>query len=160
MKKLRLSVVFVLILMVILTSVATINAAPKTVTLKFWHLWTTPAEANKTAIDKVLADWAKENPNIKIEVDAVENEAYKTKLKTAIAANEAPDVFFTWGGGFAKPFADAGKLLNLNPYLNDSKAKMVGGTLTYLTYTESPAKTTAFIIEVRKPSVLFVKRSM
>lgn len=134
MKKLRLSVVCILIFMVIFANVAITNAASKTVTLKFWHLWTTPAEANKVAIDQVLADWAKENPNIKIEVDSVENETYKTKIKTAIAANEAPDVFFTWGGGFSKPFVDAGKLMNLTPYLKDINSKLVGGTLTYLSY--------------------------
>lgn len=121
-----------LLVLVVCFSLAA-QAAPKTVTLKFWHLWTTPAEANKEAIDKVLALWAKENPNIKIEVDAVENETYKTKIKTAIAANEAPDVFFTWGGGFSKPFIDAGKLLNLNPYLKDINSRLVGGSLTYLT---------------------------
>ena len=117
MKKVRLSIVALLLVMLAVTGIS-INAAPK-VTLKFWHLWTTPAEANKVAIDQVLAKFSKAYPNIKVEVDAVENETYKTKIKTAIAANEAPDVFFTWGGGFSQPFVDAGKLLDLTPYLND-----------------------------------------
>jgi raffinose/stachyose/melibiose transport system substrate-binding protein len=109
------------------------QAAPKTVNLKFWHLWTTPAEQNKVAIDKVLELWAKEYPNIKIEVDAVENETYKTKIKTAIAANEAPDVFFTWAGAFSQPFVDAKKLLDLTPYMKDIQDKFVGGALVNAT---------------------------
>lgn len=123
---------------VLLTLIAagfTVAAKSETVTLKFWHLWTTPAESNKVAIDKVLANFSKAYPHIKIEVDAVENETYKTKIKTAIAANEAPDVFFTWGGGFSKPFVEAGKLMDLTPYVNDgTQNRLVGGALTYQTF--------------------------
>ncbi|MGE5581701.1 MAG: extracellular solute-binding protein [Bacillota bacterium] len=134
MKNLRLTILLLLVV-VLFASTLAVGAAPKTVTLKFWHLWTTPAEANKVAIDQVLEKFKKAYPNIKVEVDAVENETYKTKIKTAIAANEAPDVFFTWGGGFSQPFVDAKKLLNLTPYLNDgTKNKLVGGSLTYMTY--------------------------
>ncbi|MFA9380093.1 MAG: extracellular solute-binding protein [Acetanaerobacterium sp.] len=68
-------------------------------------------------------------------MDATENEAYKTKIKTAIAANEAPDVFFSWGGGFAKPFAEAGALLPLDEYLADgTKDRMLPGTADNKTY--------------------------
>ncbi len=133
MKKIRLSVIGLLLVTLVMTSLS-VNAAPK-VTLKFWHLWTTPAEANKVAIDQVLAKFSKAYPNIKVEVDAVENETYKTKIKTAIAANEAPDVFFTWGGGFTQPFVDAGKLLDLTPYLKDgTRNRLVGGALQNQTY--------------------------
>ncbi|HYH01503.1 MAG TPA: extracellular solute-binding protein [Bacillota bacterium] len=137
MRKVGLRVITITLLLVMAyVSNPVIEAAkPKTVTLKFWHLWTTPAETNKVAIDQVLANFKKAYPHIKVEVDAVENETYKTKIKTAIAANEAPDVFFTWGGGFSKPFVDAGKLLDLTPYLKDGTSKkLVGGTLTYQTY--------------------------
>ena len=134
MKKIRLGIVALFVVMMLATSLS-VGAAPKAVTLKFWHLWTTPAEANKIAIDQVLANFSKAYPNIKIEVDSVENETYKTKIKTAIAANEAPDVFYTWAGGFSQPFVDAKKLLDLTPYLKDgTEKKLVGGSLTYMTY--------------------------
>jgi raffinose/stachyose/melibiose transport system substrate-binding protein len=133
MKNIKLAVIALLVVMLLATSLA-VGAAPK-VTLKFWHLWTTPAESNKVAIDQVLAKFNKAYPNIKVEVDAVENETYKTKIKTAIAANEAPDVFFTWGGGFSQPFVDAGKLLDLTPYLNDgTRNRLIGGALQNQTY--------------------------
>lgn len=134
MKKVRCSLPILLVTLLI--SSLAVRAASKPVTLKFWHLWTTPAEANKVAIDQVLTNFKKAYPNIKIEVDAVENETYKTKLRTAIAANEAPDVFFTWGGGFSKPFVEAGMLLDLTPYIEDCKDRIVNGSLTYMTYNE------------------------
>jgi raffinose/stachyose/melibiose transport system substrate-binding protein len=134
MRKIRLGIIVLLLVLVWVFSGLVAEAKPKTVTIKFWHLWTTPTEANKIAVDKVLAKFKKAYPRIKIDVDAVENETYKTKIKTAIAANEAPDVFFTWGGGFNKPFVDAGKLLNLTPYLTGIQNRLVGGALTYHTY--------------------------
>ncbi|TCL71571.1 carbohydrate ABC transporter substrate-binding protein (CUT1 family) [Hydrogenispora ethanolica] len=113
------------------------EAAPKTVTLKLWHLWAADTEANKIPMQKVVAAFEKSHPNIKIEVDAVENQTYKTKIKTAIAANEAPDIFFSWGAGFAQPFVDSKKVLALDPYLKDgTKNRILGGTLANYTYNK------------------------
>lgn len=104
--------------------------------LSVWHLWTTDSDANAKSFKTVFEKWQSENPNVEVEIDATENEAYKTKLKTAIAANEAPDVFFSWGGGFAKPFAEAGALLPLDEYLakGGAKDRMLPGTTDNMTY--------------------------
>ena len=113
------------------------GAKTKTVTLKLWHLWAADTESNKIPMEKVLRDFGKAYPNIKIEVDAVENQTYKTKIKTANAANEAPDIFFSWGAGFAQPFVESGKVLALDPYLKDgTRNKMLGGTLANFTYNK------------------------
>lgn len=76
--------------------------------------------------------------NVQIEAEATENEAYKIKIKTAIFANEAPDIFESWGAGFYQTFVDSGKVLALEDYLNDgTKDKLVDdGAFTYLTYNE------------------------
>ena len=106
------------------------------VTVKVWTLWTESADdSNKKAFYRVLENAKKDLPNFTIEHDATENEAYKTKLKTAIAANEAPDVFFAWGAGFVKPFVDAGKVLPLDEFLNDgTKDKLGAGNATNFTF--------------------------
>ncbi len=115
------------------TTKAPTNAEKKKLTV--WHLWTTDSDANAKSFSKVLKDWQALHPDVEVEIDATENEAYKTKIKTAIAANEAPDVFFAWGGGFAKPFAEAGALLPLDDYLNDgTKDRLTGGALDNFTY--------------------------
>jgi raffinose/stachyose/melibiose transport system substrate-binding protein len=109
----------------------------KQVTLKLWHIWASDTESSKVPFEKVLADLQKDNPNIKLEVDATENEAYKTKIRTTVAANEAPDIFFYWSGGYMKGFVDAGKLLPLNDYLNDgTKDKLLDGTLSNMTFDD------------------------
>ena len=111
-------------------------AAPgKQITLKMWHIWVTDSESNKKPFEKAVHDWNAANPLVQIELEATENETYKTKIRTAIAVNEAPDIFYSWGAGVAKPFVEAGKVLPLDVYLNDgTKDRLLPGSLDYFTY--------------------------
>ena len=97
-------------------------------TIKVWTLWTdTTDDINAVAFRKALETAKTDLPEIVIEHDATANEAYKTKIKTAMAANEAPDVFFAWGAGFVKQFVDAGKVEPLDEYLADGTAERIKG---------------------------------
>ncbi len=110
-------------------------ASGEKVTLNVWHLWTTDSDANAKSFMKVFEQYKAEHPNVEVVIDASENEAYKTKLKTAMAANEGPDVFFSWGAGFAQPFVDAGQVLPIEEYLtDDQKANLIESQRTNLTY--------------------------
>ena len=102
------------------------------VPIKVWTLWTdTTDDVNAVAFRKALETAKADFPDIVIEHDATENEAYKTKIKTAMAADEVPDVFFAWGAGFVKQFVDAGKVEPLDEYLTDGSAdRMKGGANT------------------------------
>lgn len=105
--------------------------------LTFWHIWGAETDASYGAVKKVIADFQKEYPHIKIKEDTTENEAYKTKIKASAAANELPDVFSSWGGGFSKPFIDSGRVLAIDEYLDDdTKSRMVNGALTNVTYDD------------------------
>lgn len=102
------------------------------INISVWTLWTdTSDDVNAVAFYKALESAKTDLPGIVIEHDATENEAYKTKIKTAMAADDAPDVFFAWGAGFVKPFVDAGKVEPLDAYINDGTAdRMKGGANT------------------------------
>ncbi|MFU7517936.1 extracellular solute-binding protein, partial [Clostridium sp. HCS.1] len=90
------------------------------ITLTMRHIWTQKSyNTNGSIGEEVIQEWNENNPNIQIKSEIVENERYKTKIKTAIATNELPDIFFSWGSGFSKPFVESGKVLNLNPYLDN-----------------------------------------
>lgn len=107
----------------------------KKTTLKLWHIWASESETQKKPFEQIIKDFENENPNIKIEVDSYENETYKTKIKTAISVQEGPDVFFTWGAGFAKPFVSSNSVLPLDDYLSDgTKEKISTGTLDNFTF--------------------------
>jgi raffinose/stachyose/melibiose transport system substrate-binding protein len=112
---------------------ASSNSTTGKVTLTFWNIATT--DPGKTDVNNAVAAWNKANPNIQIKTSVTDNDPYKTKIKTAISANEAPDIIYSWAGGFAQPFVNAGKILALDSYLNDgTKDKMLPGALTNITY--------------------------
>lgn len=104
-------------------------------TLTLWHIWATDSDSNRRPFEKALNEWNKQHPETQIVTEATENETYKIKLRTAMAVNEAPDIFYGWGAGFAKPFVEAGKVLALDDYLDaDVREKLVPGSFDNFTY--------------------------
>lgn len=98
------------------------------VSLTFWDIWT--ADPQKTMVDNMISEWNQKNPNIQVTRSTTANDPYKTKIKTAVAADEAPDVYFAWPCGFTQPFVDSGKVLQIDKYLTkEVKAKMLPGAL-------------------------------
>jgi len=71
---------------------------------------------------KALEMAKEEFPDYIINHETADVETYKTKIKMMIAANETPDIFFSWGGGFVQPFVEAGYVLALDDYL-DAKTR-------------------------------------
>ena len=57
-------------------------------------------------------------PNVTLNVMTFDQEVYKTKIREATAANELPDIFFTWSGSFLGDFVDAGKVYCLDDVMN------------------------------------------
>jgi raffinose/stachyose/melibiose transport system substrate-binding protein len=105
------------------------------ITLNVWHIWASDTESSKAPFEKVLAAYQAANPHIRVIVDATENESYKTKIRSAVAAGEAPDVFFYYAGGTMKGFVDAGALMPLNDFLDAStQSRMLPGTLVNSTF--------------------------
>lgn len=90
------------------------------VVLKFLHKWPQPEFA--PYFEDVVKEFEKENPDIKIKMEAVADEPMKDKLRVILGGNEIPDVMFSWSGEFARKFVRAGAALDLTPYLNEDKA--------------------------------------
>ena len=108
------------------------SASSEKVTLTFWNNYTNDTQH---VMANTIKQWNTDNPNIQIDANSTENNAYKTKIKTAIAGNSAPDIIYSWAGGFTKTFVDAGKILPLDEYLNDgTKDKLLTGALTNITF--------------------------
>ncbi len=62
-------------------------------------------------------EWNKANPDEKVKVEFFQNDAFKTKIRTAIGSGDAPTLVWSWGGGPLKAYADAGKLTPLDDSL-------------------------------------------
>ncbi len=111
------------------------TATQESVTLRLWSIWSSDTESNKAPFLKTLAEFKEKYPSIKVELDQTEASAYNTKIRTAVAANEAPDVFYYNSGGLLKSFVDAGKVLPLDEYLSDEvRSRLVDGALANMTF--------------------------
>lgn len=82
----------------------------KPIVIKFWHAYN-PVETEKAT--KLAEEFMKENPDIKVEMEAIPYNALHDKLITAMAAGTAPDVVrmdIIW----VPEFASMGALLELD----------------------------------------------
>lgn len=110
------------------------------ITLTYWDGWVdAKTEPTAAAVQKALDKWEKEHPDIKIKVDHTTSGdgSYKTKIKSALASDQAPDVFLMSKGSFAKPYADAGKLLEMDELLGSDGLKGLNdGVIETATYND------------------------
>jgi raffinose/stachyose/melibiose transport system substrate-binding protein len=79
----------------------------------YWYLNGQPQEGVRTAaVDR----FNKANPNGQITGTTFQNDAYKTKIKTAIGAGQAPTIIWGWGGGTLRSYVNAGQVDDLTPW--------------------------------------------
>jgi raffinose/stachyose/melibiose transport system substrate-binding protein len=91
-------------------------AGGEKVTVRWWHINTIEAEAK--VFQDIANDYMAANPNVTIDITVLENEAFKTRLTTAMQSGDPPDLFQSWGGGVLWQFADAKLVRNIAPELN------------------------------------------
>lgn len=107
----------------------------KEVTLTVWSI-ATESDAFHPAYLKAIEEFEAAHPGVTIDFETFENESYKTKIKSAVAANELPDVFFTWGGGFSTSFVESGKVLPLDSYYPAYESGISKAALGNATYND------------------------
>lgn len=129
------------------------NDEPTTLTM--WSI-ATESDSAHNAFMSAIADYEAAHENVKIEMETFENESYKTKIKSAVAANELPDIFFTWGGGFSSSFVDADKVLELDSYYENYKDELPKSALKYASYNDKIYGVT-YITPI---SVIFYNKAM
>ncbi len=125
------------------------------ITLTLWSIATESDNYYQPYLD-AIAQYEADYPNVKIEYETFENESYKTKLKSAVAANELPDIFFTWGGGFSQPFVDAGRVLCVDDAYANYVDALPEVMLTNMTY-DGKKYGSVYTMNV---SVLFYNKAM
>ncbi|MBP0961421.1 MAG: extracellular solute-binding protein [Oscillospiraceae bacterium] len=109
------------------------NDAAKETTITLWSI-ATESDSFHTAYADAIKDFETSHPGVKVVHETFENESYKTKIKSAVAANELPDVFYTWAGGFSQPFVDSGKVLDLTSYYGNYKEDLSEAAVANITY--------------------------
>ncbi|MFF1301592.1 extracellular solute-binding protein [Streptomyces sp. NPDC058307] len=65
---------------------------------------------DQTILKQSVDAYNKDHPDTKIILRLFANDDYKQKLRVAFGANQAPDIFFSWGGGALDDYVRAGKV--------------------------------------------------
>ncbi|MEY8355534.1 extracellular solute-binding protein [Lachnospiraceae bacterium 54-53] len=108
------------------------------VVLNVWHQWSNDTNELKNKYDEAVAAYIAENPNVEINTQTLDTEAYKTKISAEFAGDaKGIDVFYYWGAGTARKMINADKLLPLDSYITDEvKGKLLGGSTAAFEYNE------------------------
>lgn len=112
---------FALAAMLGLTLIAPVQA--QTV-VRHLHITSIPAEVE--LMNSIADEFMAANPDIKVELPFLENEAFKAKLTTLLQSADAPDVFHSWGGGVFYEQAAAGVLRPVEDVLSAEAKDNVG----------------------------------
>jgi len=88
-------------------------------TATYWYLSTEPQEGVRT---RTMERFNKANPNGKIAGTTFQNDAFKTKIKTAIGAGQAPTLIWGWGGGGLRSYVQAGQVEDLTSWFDQNAA--------------------------------------
>ncbi len=103
--------------------------------LEMWYWGSLRVDMGDDQYLSLAEDWNKENPAIQVRTTSFGIEEYRTKIKTALAAGEAPDLFYMWSGSFVRPYLQTGNMMVLDEYLSDEiRNKLKPGTLDACTY--------------------------
>ncbi len=57
-------------------------------------------------------------PGVKVEVQYLENEAYKKKLTTLLQSSDKPNIIYSWAGGVLREQVKAGVIEDLTPFMD------------------------------------------
>ncbi len=88
------------------------------VEIDFFHRW--PNEPKNAYFTDLVQQFEAENPDIKVNVESVLNDAYKDKVKVVAGSDNAPDVMFSWSGSFIEELVAGGNVMNLDEWLADN----------------------------------------
>jgi raffinose/stachyose/melibiose transport system substrate-binding protein len=82
----------------------------------YWYLSSQPQEGVRAGAVKAFN---KAHPKTQIKATTFQNDAYKTKIKTAIGAGQAPTLIYGWGGGTLRTYVEAGQVEDLTSWFDE-----------------------------------------
>jgi raffinose/stachyose/melibiose transport system substrate-binding protein len=82
----------------------------------YWYLNGQPQEGVRAS---AVQRFNKAHPKEQIQDTTFQNDAYKTKIKTAIGAGQAPTIIWGWGGGTLRSYVEAGQVEDLTSWFDE-----------------------------------------
>ncbi|GMO22005.1 extracellular solute-binding protein [Bradyrhizobium sp. TM233] len=84
------------------------DAAAADTIVKWLHIEANPAQVK--IWEEVARAYETSHPGVKVEMQFLENEAYKAKLPTILQSKDRPNIIYSWAGGVLKTQIEAGVL--------------------------------------------------
>ena len=123
----------------------------------YWFLSGQPQEDIRQGAVDAFND---KNSDTQLATTTFQNDAYKTKIKTALGAGQGPTIIWGWGGGGLKSWVDAGQVEDLSSWFDDNsdvKDKLFPSSFGPATID---GKIYAMPAETVQPIVLFTNKKL
>lgn len=106
------------------------EASEPPVRLDLWGWVGSGSMEEKLLIEAAVKEFNETNPYHAVIDYQTFNDEFKIKIGTEVAANNTPDMFFTWEEGFLAPFVKSGNVIPLDSIIN--KSKFIPGILDHV----------------------------
>ena len=111
--------------------VITTGLATAQTTIKWLHIEANPAQVK--IWEEVARDFESKTQGVKIEMQYLENEAYKAKAPTLLQSRDRPHIIYSWAGGVLKSQVEAGVLEDITALVQDHKDKLSASAVAAFT---------------------------
>lgn len=86
-----------------------------------FSMWYLTGDPNETIREENVSRWNEAHADQTLSATFFANDAYKTKIKTAIGAGQAPTLIFGWGGGTLRSYAEADQVVDLTSFFEENQ---------------------------------------
>lgn len=111
-------------------TLAAVSAAAQT-TVKWLHIEQNPVQVK--IWEEMARKYEAKNPGTKVEMQFLENEAYKAKLPTILQSRDRPHILYSWAGGVLKAQVEAGVLEDMTSGVGAYKDNLSAGAVAAFT---------------------------
>ncbi|MDQ0495856.1 extracellular solute-binding protein [Paenibacillus brasilensis] len=114
------------------------DTSTQDVTITFQNINPDPSTPSYKMIKQIVSQYEQDHPHVKIELDSLNTDQQKLKLKTQAAAKEVPDITIVNPAAQMKPFVDAGLLAPLDDVADKEGLKNTfqDGLLDYYSFDD------------------------
>lgn len=74
--------------------------------------------------EEIAKEYEAKHPDVDVQLQFLENEAFKAKLPTLLQSNDVPDLFYSWGGGVLEEQSKTGALKDLTEVFDADGGKL------------------------------------
>ena len=85
-------------------------------------MWGLTGGATETVIKESISSWNPAHSDQQIKVDWFANDAYKTKVRTAMGAGQGPTIVWNWGGGTLADYVKSGQVDDMTSFVQSNPA--------------------------------------